>query len=158
MKKLITILFLVAVAFVSMGQSVLTQKNSVNKYIDLSKNETYIMRVNPTADDLSDAAGDSTWYYIIGVDNLYDAGKQYVKQVLDKKTGTPNVDIAWQGKYFWDDSWTTITTIHWAGSADSTLLFDQSTAKHYRFYRLAHVGRAGTFTYEIDKTEWQFYK
>ena len=158
MKKLITILFLVSVAFISMGQSVLTQKNSVNKYIDLSKNETYIMRVNPTVDDLSDAAGDSTWYYIIGVDNLYDAGKQYVKQVLDKKTGTPNVDIAWQGKYFWDDSWTTITTIHYAGTADSTILFDQSTAKHYRFYRLAHVGRAGTFTYEIDKTEIQFYK
>lgn len=158
MKKLITILFLVLAAFVSMGQSVLTKKASVNKYIDLTKNETYIMRATPATDDLSDAAGDSTWYYIIGVDNVWDANKQYVKQILNKKTGTPDVDIAWQGKYFWDDSWTTITTIHWAGSADSTILYDQSTAKHYRFYRLAHVGRDGTFTYDITKTEIQFYK
>jgi hypothetical protein len=116
------------------------------------------MRATPAVDDLSDVAGDSTWYYIVGVDNVWDPTKQYVKQVLNKKTGTPKVDITWQGKYFWDDSWTTITTISWLGSADSTIIFDQSSAKHYRFYRLAHVGRDGTFTYDITKTEFQFYK
>ena len=157
MKKVVAIIFLVLVAFVSMGQSVISKVNSVNKYIDLTKNETYIMRAAPSTDALSDVAGDSTWYYIIGVDNLYDVNKQYVKTVLNNLTGTSSVDISWQGKYFWDDAWATISTYHWAG-ADTTVVFDQSTAKHYRFYRLAHVGREGTFTYNITKTEIQFYK
>jgi len=156
MKRLVILFVLFISAIISFGQSVVDKKTSVNRYLDLDKQQTYFWRAAPTTDAIADS--DSLWQYTIGVDNLYDANKQYVKQTLDKLTGTPNTDITLKGKVFWDDAWTTITTIHWAGSADSTIIFDQSTAKHYRFYMIQHLGRAGTFTYEIDKTEVQFYK
>ena len=146
---------MVLVAAISYGQTVLEKKASVNKYLDNTK-DFYFYRANPSADAISDT--DSLWSYTFGVDKVYDVNKQYIRLTIDKLTGTPTTAITWSGKTFWDEAWTTITTVNYTGSADTTIVIDQSTAKHYRFYKLQHLGNSGTFTYKILKTEVQFYK
>ncbi|MCK5139019.1 MAG: hypothetical protein KAQ85_04180 [Thermodesulfovibrionia bacterium] len=160
MKRFIIIFISLLLAGVSYGQSVKSLKNTVNVYRDLSETEnTYWFRTKPAADTINQT--DTIWSYTFGIDNLYDQNKQYLKIVLDSISGTPLTTITWQGKYFWDDAaWTTVSTVTWSGTtADTTLLIDQSTAKHYRFYRLYHDGDGtGTFKYAINKQQLQYYK
>jgi len=156
MKKLILVLVSVLIGMVSMGQVV--KNTAVNKVMDLNKNETYWYRQNIASDTVNQT--DTTWSYTFGVNNLYDAVKQYVVVKLDSVSGTPLTTVALSGKVFWDDAWTSITTAAWAGTTgDTTLILDQSTAKHFRFYKLSHDGDGtGTFKYSITKQELQIYK
>lgn len=160
MKKLILLLASVLIGMVSMAQSVSALKNTVNVYFKMNdKTETYWDRAKPAQDTINQA--DTLWSYTFGVDHLTDATKQYVKVVLDSISGTPLTTVTWQGKYFWDDaSWADITSASWYGTtSDTTLLLDQSTAKHYRFYRLLHDGNGtGTFKYSIREQQVQVYK
>jgi hypothetical protein len=137
MKKLI--IFIAALLFVvtTFGQSIYTVKSlksSVDFYLDVKKDLTFFQVNGSSADTIGVA--DSTWIKTFSVDNLYDALKSTAKMTLDSLAGTPTISVTQEGKDFWDDAWTVILTKTWAGTTgDTTLLFDGSTAKHYRFYR-----------------------
>ena len=120
------------------GQSIYSVKNlksDVDIYLDLKKDITFF-QVNGGITDTVGVA-DSTWVKTFSVDNLYDALKSTAKMTLDSLSGTPTITVTQEGKDFWDDApWTVILTEDWAGTTgDTTLLFNGSTAKHYRFYR-----------------------
>lgn len=156
MKRILVLIVSIFIAFIGYGQTV--SSSSVTKKLDLNQNETYWFREGVAADTINQS--DTTWAYTFGVNNLFDAVKQYVVVKLDSVSGTPLTTVALSGKVFWDDSWTSITTASWYGtSSDTTLILDQSTAKHYRFYKLSHDGDGtGTFKYSISKSELQIYK
>lgn len=148
------------VGMIGMAQTVNSLKNTTNVYLTMEpETETYWYRAKPAPDTVSTA--DTLWAYTFGLDHVTDPTKQYLKIDLDSVSGTPAVTVYWQGKYFWDDaSWTAISNATWYGStADTTILIDQSTAKHFRFYRLLHDGVGdSTFKYSIAKQQVQFYK
>ena len=138
MKKALLILFALLFMGIAYGQTIYTVRNlksDVDFYMDLNKDVTFL-QVNG---GVSDTVGivDSTWVKTIGVDNVFDQLKTYGKMSFDSIKGAPHVTVTFEGKDFWDDaSWTVILTKTWCGtSADTVLLFDGSTAKHYRFYR-----------------------
>ena len=138
MKKIVV--FIIALLFMgtSFGQSIYSVKNlksHVDIYLDLKKDITFF-QVNGGITDTVGVA-DSTWVKTFSVDNLYDSLKSTAKMTLDSLSGTPTITVTQEGKDFWDDStWTVILTEDWAGTTgDTTLLFNGSTAKSYRFYR-----------------------
>lgn len=137
MKKIVV--FIIALLFmgIAFGQSIYSVKNlksDVDIYLDLNKDLTFF-QVNGRITDTVGVA-DSSWVKTFSVDNLYDALKSTAKMTLDSLSGTPTITVTQEGKDFWDDAWTVILTEKWAGTTgDTTLLFNGSTAKHYRFYR-----------------------
>lgn len=162
MKKIVV--FIIALLFMgtAFGQSIYSVKNlksNVDIYLNLDKDITFF-QVNGGITDTVGVA-DSTWVKTFSVDNLYDALKSTAKMTLDSLSGTPTITVTQEGKDFWDDApWTVILTKKWAGTTgDTTLLFDGSTAKHYRFYRynVVHdttvVGQA-----RITQLQHKFYK
>ena len=162
MKKIVV--FIIALLFMgtAFGQSIYSVKNlksDVDIYINLNKDITFF-QVNGGITDTVGVA-DSTWVKTFSVDNLYDALKSTAKMTLDSLSGTPTITVTQEGKDFWDDAaWTVILTKTWAGTTgDTTLLFDGSTAKHYRFYRYNVVldttvaGQA-----RITQLQHKFYK
>ena len=162
MKKIVV--FIIALLFIgtAFGQSIYSVKNlksDVDIYLDLKKDITFF-QVNGGITDTVGVA-DSSWVKTFSVDNLYDALKSTAKMTLDSLAGTPTITVTQEGKDFWDDAtWTVILTKTWAGtSADTTLLFDGSTAKHYRFYRY-NVDYDGTVAGQARVTQLQhkFYK
>ena len=159
MKRIIILLVSFLFVIAGYGQTVYSLRNTTDRKLDIKDNETYWFRAKPAPDTINEP--DIVWAYTFGVDNLYDQNKQFIKIVLDSVSGTPLTTVAWSGKVFWDDAaWTEITTASWSGTTgDTTLLLDQSTAKHFRFYKLSHDGDgAGTFKYAITKQQVQFYK
>lgn len=162
MKKLI--IFIAALLFVvtTFGQSIYTVKSlksSVDFYMDVNKDVTFFQVNGSSADTIG--VTDSTWVKTFSVDNLYDALKSTGKVTLDSIKGSPRVTVTQEGKDFWDDAaWTTILTKTWYGTTgDTTLLFDGSTAKHYRFYRY-NVDYDGTVAGQakITSLHHKFYK
>ncbi len=159
MKRLVILLISFLFVAVGYGQTVKSLRNTTDRYLPLTENETYWYRAKPAPDTINET--DTVWAYTFGIDNLVDQMKSYVRIDLDSVSGTPLTTVALSGKYFWDDAaWTSISTVSWFGTTgDTTLIIDQSTAKHYRFYKLSHDGDgAGTFKYAIAKQQIQFYK
>lgn len=155
MKRVLLLLVGIVFVSVSFGQSVREKRNSVTQYMDVSDNVTYWYKTNVTVTETDTLAA-----YTFGVDNLYDELKQYLSVKLTENSGTAAVNVKFQGKYFWDDTWTDLKDATYAGTGtDTTILFDGSTAKHYRFYRLLLDGDGtGTFDVTMSKSELQFYK
>ena len=133
MKKLIAIAILLVSAVISYGQAV--NAVTTDYLFDINKNLTYYRYVGTANDTIGIV--DSTWSYTFGVANSYDALKQQVRIKVDEVTGTGKLAAIWQGKNFWSQDWTNITSVSYiGGGSDTTIVYDQSTAKPYRFYRM----------------------
>lgn len=144
---------------ISMGQTVKQTKSTIgsDQYLDIAENETYWYRAS-SSDVVTQA--DTLLSWTIGVDNMYDQLKQYVQIKLTENSGTAAVNVKFQGKTFWDDSFTDLLDVTYAGTGtDTTIIFDGSTAKHYRFYKVLLDGDGtGTFNVTATKQEVKFYK
>jgi len=134
MKKLIFIIASLLIAFIGVGQSV-DNATGIDVKMDINANKTYYRDLGNAADTIG--VIDSTWTKVFSVANLYDATKQQVRLKVDEVTGTGRFTAAWQGKNFLSNDWVTITSATYTGvGSDTTIVFDQSTAKTYRFYKL----------------------
>lgn len=157
MKRLAFIFISLLFVISGFAQTVGNTGTSVS-VLDVSAGNAYYLRAIPQTDVVTST--DTLWSKVLGIDKNLDALKQYYTVDMDSVSGTPLTTVSLQGKVFWDQAWVTITSQSWAGtSADTTLIIDNSTAKHYRFYRLFHDGDGtGTFSYKITQQEVQFYK
>jgi len=162
MKRFLFTLASLIFVMLSYGQqtieTVSNLESSVDIVLDIKENVTFTHYYGSTADSVSN--NDSTWTYVYGVKNVIDAIKATAIMKLDSVSGTPNTSITLQGKSFWDSDWTTVETETWAGSSsDTTLVFDYSTAKPYRFWRFNHDAVAdSTQKYTIDEIQFQIYR
>lgn len=162
MKKIVV--FIIALLFIgtAFGQSIYSVKNlksDVDIYLNLNKDITFF-QVNGGITDTVGVA-DSTWVKTFSVDNLYDALKSTAKMTLDTLSGTPTITVTQEGKDFWDDAkWTVILTEDWAcTTGDTTLLFNGSSAQHYRFYRYRVVyDTTAVGQVRITQLQHKFYK
>ena len=165
MKRLVTLLFAVVIAAISYGQvdNVKNHEGDVN--VNLKMNSelltapiTYWHTYFAAGDTVSST--DSTHTYSYSVRDVVDGIKVAARLLLDSVSGTPTTTVVLQGKIFWDDAWTTVETETWAGtSADTTLLFDYTTAKPYRFWRTFHDCTATTAQkYLLQEQEIKVYK
>jgi hypothetical protein len=157
MKKLALILATMLIGMISMGQTVYEKKGDVSAYMDISENQTYWYS---GTDATTITQADTLRSYTFGLDKTVDVLKQYVRIKLVENSGTAGVEVKLQGKHFWDESYTDILTATYTGDgADTTILFDGSTAKHYRFYKILLDGISdSTFNVTLNKAELQFYK
>ena len=167
MRKYIILFASLLVAAVSYGQNTINtvdnHKDDVNAVLDLkagiiSAPLTYWDLYGSAADTVSSA--DSTWTYSFGVNHVLDAYKIAGRIKLDSISGTPTTTVTLEGKHFYDDAWTVLATETWAGTtSDTTLNFDYTTAKAYRFIRFHHDCTATTAQkYKINEQEIQLYK
>src|SRR5512133_3120496 len=104
MKKLVLILVSVLFAIVTMAQTVSNSTTDFN--FDPNSDMTYYKYTGSYIDSIGIV--DSTWAYVFGVNNRYDALKQEVRMKLDEVAGTGNVPVVLQGKTFVSDAWTTL--------------------------------------------------
>jgi len=162
MKKLLLILASLIVVVLSYGQNTIETvsnlESSVDVVLDINESVTFTHYYGTAADTAS--SNDSTWTYVYGIKNVFDAIKAQGIVKLDSVSGTPTTSITLEGKPFWDSDWTTVETETWAGSSeDTTLVFDYSTAKPYRFWRFNHDVTATTAQkYKITEVQFQIYK
>jgi len=134
MKKLLFVIASLLIAFISVGQSV-DNATGINYKMDVNANKTYFRDLGNANDTIGIV--DSTWTTVFSIDNMYDALKQQVRLKVDEVTGTGDFVATWQGKNFLSNAWVTISTATYTGvGSDTTIVFDQSTAKTYRFYQL----------------------
>lgn len=143
MKKLVLVLTLFVFAVLSYGQNTALDakslKSSTNTYFDftngLSEQISYRYYYGQVADTFGVA--DSTFSYSYTVVGMQDQLEAECRVKLDSVSGTPTLNVALQGKFSWNDSWTSIANSDWAGtSADTTLILQSTTAVPYRFYRI----------------------
>jgi hypothetical protein len=164
MRKVLFSLIFVLSALISLGQTIYTVKNVDALFdvkLDINRNKTFFQLNGGATQTVSQ--DDSTWTYTFCVDNLYDALKGYGKMDLDSLAGTPSVTVTLEAKYFYDDaSWTTVLTKTWAGTTgDTTLIFDNSSAKAYRFFRFnvnPDISLDTTQVFDIGQIQYQLYK
>lgn len=111
-------------------------------------------------DSVSSNSNDSTWYFQFLLVNFDYPAKVNMKVTLDEISGTGNCAFSLQGKQFYTDSWTNITTVNYSGAgSDTTFVITDGTARQFRYYRgfLDKVyGTAGRV--EVDALEvkvWQ---
>jgi hypothetical protein len=161
MKKLIVIVSLLVFAMLSYSQDITVTglKASVDAFIDVSgsTNESYIYKYpSESADTLIES---ETWNFDIGILKDYSTDLKYEARVaLDSISGTPSLNIILQGKYSWNDSYTSLDTVAWAGtSSDTTAVFTYSTAKNYRFVNIAIVADATDQKVQVERIEFGVY-
>lgn len=157
MKKVLFLVASLLIGMITMAQSVKQEKSNLNAYLDVADQDVYWYRAS-AADVVTQADTLKSW--VLGVDNKVDALKQYMQVKLTENSGTAGVVVKLQGKYFWGDSWTDISSATYAGAgSDTTIIFDVSSANHYRFYRELIDGISdSTFNVTVTKSELQFYK
>lgn len=152
MKKLFWIIALVCLSVVGYGQAV--SSVTTDYAFEIGKNSTYLRYVGVAADTMGIA--DSTWTYTFKIKDRFDATKQAVRVELDEVSGTGRVVAALKGKDFWQDSWTSITSVtYYGGGSDTTFYLNNSTAKSYRFYAI-DFDVAATTTQQLKLTEFEF--
>lgn len=161
MRKLAIILVSILFAVICYGQNdnVYQHRNDVTKYLDLQKKKnTYWSYTGVAADTIS--SNDSTYNYSFGVDNIIDKISIAGFVQLDSVSGTPTTSVILKGKVFWDQDWITLETETWAGTTgDTTLVFDYTTAKAWRFVKFEHDATATTTQkYSINQQEIKIYE
>jgi len=125
MKKLIGLLFLLALCLSSFAQ---------DKAVTFSNNETYFDFTFDAGDTISN--NDTLYSIEININQHYKSC-QNVYIDIDSVSGTPTMDISLQGRVFSTDTWTTIgSAVSWAGTGDTTFSIANATAKRYRLYRI----------------------
>lgn len=141
---------------ISMGQTVKQQKSTIGSgnYLDVAESESYWYKTGLVVTD-----SDTLQAFVLGTDNNIDALKQYVRIKITEVSGTAAVDVKVQGKVFWDESYTDLLSTSYTGTGtDTTIVFDGTTAKNYRFWKVLLDGdSSGTFN-TSTKAEVKFYK
>ena len=159
MRKLVFVLAMLFLGSVVYSQNVDLRvsklKSSLDATLDISKDETfYFAYPTATYDTVS-----NVWDVIIGVDNVFDLTKQYCSFKLDSVAGTPVVTVRTFGKLFWNDSWTGIDSVSWAGTTADTTFATSNSAAAYRFYKLsATADTAGNFKWKVGRVEMKLFK
>jgi len=142
MKRLLFVFASLLIAFLSVGQSI-GNSTGIDVTMDINTNKTYFRDLGNSADTIGIV--DSTWTKVFAINNMYDALKQQVRLKVDEVTGTGDFVATWKGKNFLSNAWVTISTATYHGvGSDTTIVFDQSTAKTYRYYTLDIDVDAGT--------------
>lgn len=143
MKKVLLFLSLIGFAFVGLAQNtaldVSSLKSSFDNYLDVNKqigaDKTYLYKYGVTADTIS--SNDTLWNYDIAVLNLKRKLDSELRIKLDSVSGSPTVTVSLQGKWSYNDSYTTISSATWHGtSSDTTIAISNTTNKFYRFYNI----------------------
>lgn len=166
MKKLALLFLLFAFAFISYGQNTALDVKSLENSFDVnfkinenkaSNNFVYSWFYGNESTDTIDAS--DTWNRDYSIRNLYDALKHECRVALDSISGTPTVTVTLEGKYSYNDSYTTIATADWAGTtSDTVIILQGSTAKPYRFLNLKAVADATAQKVQIERVEVGVYK
>lgn len=152
--KLIITAVALLIGMVSMGQSVKTQKSALTQTLDISKEQSYFGKLT---DVITQA--DTLRNYTIGIDKSPNALKQYARIKLTENSGTAVVNVKVQGKVFWDEAYTDLLDVTYAGTgSDTTIVFDGTTAHEMQFFNILLDGDgSGTFNVTA-KSEIKFYK
>lgn len=156
MKKLALILVSLLIGLISMGQTVSEKSGSVTQVLDAPNGVTYWYS-STDANIITQA--DTLVAYTFGVKSV-DALKQFAKVTLTENSGTAGVAVSLLGKEFWDEAYTSITSVSYkGGGSDTTIYLDGSSAKHDRFYKVLIDGVSdSTFNVTVNKVELQLYK
>lgn len=159
-------LILLGLAFISVGFAQnLTDKGlassfDVNFKVNQKSPESNIVYSYFYGNETTDTIDASdTWNRDYSIMNLYDALKQECRVELDSVSGTPSVTVTLEGKYSYNDSYTSIATATWTGtSADTTIILQGSTAKPYRFLNFKAVADATEQKVQIERVELGIFK
>ena len=144
MKKLIFIIALMVIAFGSQAQMLTTTLNMGNSYANVTTD--YVL-TNTTA----------RYWQINAQPEWYNAQEVVVQ--LDSTSGNhTNVAVALYGRFSDQIAWAAIGSAqNWKGTtADTTLVFSNSTENKYRQFKLLFTG-TGTGTTTIDRMEFKYY-
>lgn len=90
-------------------------------------------------------ATDSVWYFTV---RKFSTNKVFpsAKIVLDKTTGTPTTIIVTLERRIWsDDTWTVESTVNYAGTVDTTIIVQGSTARVADYWRMKIRRASGNF-------------
>lgn len=140
MKRLAIFISLFVFAIVSYGQTDISVSGLKGNYADEEKfdvnaNETYSFFYGAAADTVSD--NDTIWSKSYIIENVYEELEHECRVSLDSVSGTPTLNVALQGKWSENDSWSSLANADWAGSSsDTTITLQNTTAKNYRFLRV----------------------
>jgi len=145
MRKALIIFASILFAVVSYGQNtdltVKGVKSNFNTTFDIKDNVTFRYYYGSAADTVSN--NDSLWNYDVAIENLYDALDHELRIKLDSVSGSPAVTVTLQGKYSYNDSYSSLGTATWAGtSSDTTIVITNGTNKNYRFLNILLDGTA----------------
>lgn len=161
MKKLFVILSLLAFAFVGMAQNITVTglKTTTDGFINVegTNNISYIYKYPSEVSDTVVAS--ETWNFDIGILKDFSEDLKYEARVeLDSISGTPTINVILQGKYSWNDSYTALDTVAWAGtSEDTTVVFTYDTAKNYRFVNIAVEADTTAQKVQVERIEFGVY-
>ena len=122
----------------------------------LGYEQTYWTYTGLAADTIG--AGSLTWEF--DIKKLTDQEvKPYVYLTLDSLGGSSEVSVYLQSKVFSDQSYSDLDTLTWSvTSADTTLIFDYSTATRSDYWNVKVVGSNADTQVGIGKLNWKFYK
>lgn len=147
MKK---ILLLIAIALMYIG--VQAQNATIDK--TLSYDQTYVNYNGQTADSIG--VIDTTWTYTVRKNNHWRVFP-YVYLALDSIGGTAaDVTVLLQKKVFGDQDYTTETTVTYAGTADTVILFDVTTADKAEFWRVSLSKASNDFNIGVEDLNFKF--
>lgn len=150
MKKFLGILLIMVLSFTICE----AQNQTVDKQMKYA--DTYLNYTGVASDTIGT---DSTWTYTVR--KKTDARLfPYMYMEIDSISGTAaDVYIIRQGKVTPSESYTNIDTVTWTvTTSDTTLKFDDSTARKFQYTRYLVKGSASTFKAEIQKLELLYLK
>lgn len=134
MKKLVlSLIAILAIVFVSVAQT--PEPTSVPMGLT-----TYTVNLKFVARDTiwgtKGSAADSIWNVYINKENIKPL-KYSIKLEVDKVTGTPKAKFRLFARIHASDSWVRLDSCVYGGSADSNIVFTQTTtAQHYNYFRI----------------------
>lgn len=164
MKKVLLVLASIFIAVLSYAQTDISVEGLKGNYtdgqkFDINANKTYkFFYGSETADTVTN--NDTIWYRNYIIENLYDAVKHELRIELDSVSGSPALNVALRGKYSYNDSYTSISNVDWAGtSSDTTIAISNGTAKNYRFLQV-YIDAIGDSTQavQVERIELGIYK
>ena len=155
MRKLALLVSMLLIGMISIGQTVKQTKSTIgsDNYLNVAEDETYWNKTGIVVTETDTLAA-----YELGIDDNIDALKQYVRVKVVENSGTIGLNVKFQGKVFWDETYTDLKSVTYGGGADTTILFDGSTAKNYRFYKVLLDGVSDSTFNATVKAEVKFYK
>ena len=166
MRKLVILFASILIAVIGYGQNTALDVKSLENNFDVNfkvnnnraaDNFVYSWFYGNESTDTIDAS--DTWNRDYSIRNLYDALKHECRVELDSISGTPTVTVTLEGKYSYNDGYTSIATATWSGtSADTTIILQGSTAKPYRFINFKAVADATAQKVQIERVEVGVYK
>jgi hypothetical protein len=129
----------------------------------LMSNKSKTLRDSVYYHDFNFSAGDTisnndTTYYVDVIANKAEPLKYDILVDIDTVSGTNTVAIVLKGKVMASDSWTDITTVNWAGTADTVFTFSEhSTAKYYRYWRVYFDATTTAQKSQITDVQFKFW-